>query len=105
MLSTNPDNPLFINAVKNLSEGDTLEVIDGILEVEAVFEEPTHFPWHQRIFEPGMILKKQDSRTRIYIDNATLGKVIESYPEGHYDDKQILDGEIIPGEGLKIEET
>jgi hypothetical protein len=36
-LKTNPDDPQFIEAIKNLNEGDTLEVADGILEVEGKF--------------------------------------------------------------------
>lgn len=108
MLQTNPDDPKFIKAVAGLSEGDSIEVADGILDVEYVFNIPSHFPFHQRIFEPGMILKKRDSNVRVYIPYDQLN-VAETEPvvevprrdDGmpvEFDDKQVVDGEVLPAE-------
>lgn len=96
MLQTNPDDPKFIEAIRDLKQGDTVEVADGILEVEYLFSVPSHFPFHQRIFDPGMILKKQGSNVRIYIEAEKLGHEVTVVPEGHFEDKQIVDGEVIP---------
>lgn len=108
MLQTNPDDPKFINAVRQLSTGETLEVADGILEVEYLFDVPSHFPFHQRIFEPGMILKKRDSNVRIYIpyDQLNVAETepiveVERRDDGvpvEFDDKQVVDGEVLPAE-------
>lgn len=106
MLNTNPDDLRFINAIKNLKEGDTIEVIDGILEVEYIFSVPSHFPFHQRIFEPGMILKKQDSNVRIYVEAEKIGHIVEEVIEGTFNDKQIVDGKVIPADrGIGYEEN
>lgn len=100
MLQTNPENQDFINAIKNLQEGDEIEVADGTLLAEAVFTVPTHFRWHQNIFEPGMILKKQGTNVRVYVSATQLGWEIESYPDGYYEDRQIVEGNVLPAEGL-----
>ena len=98
MLNTNPDDPRFIAVVKHLKQGDRLEVADGVLVCEYVFSVPSHFPFHQRIFEPGMILKKEDSNVRVYIPAEQLGHEVTAVPEGHFEDKQIVDGEVLPAE-------
>lgn len=99
MLQTNPDDPKFINAIKGLATGDTLEVADGILEVEHVFDVPSHFPFHQRIFEPGMILKKQDSNVRVYIEAEKLGIDVKTVADGEFTDHQITaKGKVLPAE-------
>jgi hypothetical protein len=103
MLQTNPDNQEFINAIKNLQEGETIEVADGTLLVEAVFSVPTHFRWHQNIFKPGMILKKQDSNARVYVSATQLGWTLESYPEDYFEDRQIVDGEVLSAQGHPTE--
>lgn len=98
MLNTNPDDPAFIEAIKHLKEGDKLQVADGTLLVEYIFDVPSHFPFHQRIFEPGMILKKEDSNVRVYITAGQLGHEVADVPVGHFDDKQIVDGDVLPAE-------
>ena len=102
-LKTNPDDPNFIEAVKNLNEGETIEVVDGTLEVEGKFAQPTHFTFHQRIFPAGMILKKRDSNTRIFIEAEKLGMKVEST---EINDRQITeDGTILPAdEGTQAKE-
>ena len=105
MLTTNPDDPKFIAAIKKLSTGETIEVVDGVLEVEYIFDIPSHFPFHQRIFEPGMILKKQDSNVRIYIEAEKLGITPKEVSEGEFEDHQITaKGKVLPpdrGEGYQ----
>lgn len=98
MLQTNPDDPKFIAAIKRLSVGEMVEVADGILEVEYLFDVPSHFPFHQRIFEPGMILKKQGTNVRIYIEAEKLGHEVAAVEDGHFEDHQIVDGEVLPAE-------
>jgi hypothetical protein len=106
MLQTNPDDPMFIAAVKHMTVGEMLEVADGILEVEYLFDVPSHFPFHQRIFEPGMILKKQGTNIRIYIEAEKLNMEVQEVAAGHFEDHQVVDGEVLPadrGEGYKEE--
>jgi hypothetical protein len=91
-LKTNPDDPKFINAVKNLNEGDTLEVADGTLVVEGKFTKPTHFLFHQRIFPAGIVLHKLNSNTRIYIEAEKLGMKADKVQPGEFDDRQIEKG-------------
>lgn len=102
MLQTNPDDPKFIEAIKQLAVGETIEVADGILQIEYIFDVPSHFPFHQRIFEPGMILKKQDSNVRIYIEAEKLGIVPKEHVEDGepvpFKDNQIVDGEVLPAD-------
>lgn len=99
MLKTNPDDPKFIDAVKNLKEGDKLTVEDGELIVEAKFTTPTHFPFHQRIFPAGMILRKVTRNTRIYIEAEKLGMTPDKVEKGKYHDRQIdKDGKILPAD-------
>lgn len=113
MLKTNPDDVKFIEAIKNLSTGETVEVEDGILEVEYIFDIPSHFPFHQRIFEPGMILKKQGSNVRIYVEAEKLGmevQQVERHEDGspkEFDDQQITaKGKVLPAErGEGYEDT
>jgi len=96
-LKTNPDDPAFITAIEKLKQGDTIEVIDGTLIVEERFTEPTHFLFHQRIFDPGMILNKLDPKTnlitrvRIYVSGEQLGWIKDGTHMEDYDDRQIKD--------------
>jgi len=92
-MKTNPDNKNFINAVKKLKEGDKLTVDNGILLVEYKFNRPTHFPFHQRIFPAGVILKKEGTNVRIFIEAEKLGMKVEK-TEG-YDDRQKKGGKIL----------
>lgn len=87
-MKSNPDSLEFIEAVNALEEGQILEVEDGELTLEHRFFEPTHFDFHQRIFEPGVILKKTDSNIRIYISAEELGVAIPTEDNEYYFDKQ-----------------
>ena len=99
MLKTNPDDQDFINAIKNLNEGDKLEVADGTLIVEGKFTRPTHFPFHQRIFPAGMILKVEGRNVRIFIEAEKLGMSYQPTKKGEFDDKQIDEkGNILPAD-------
>jgi hypothetical protein len=97
-MKTNPDNKTFIKAVKKLKEGDKLTVDDGVLVVEAIFSEPTHFPFHQRIFEPGMILKKEGSNVRVYIEAEKIGLIKKVVKKGEFVDRQIKDDKVLPAD-------
>jgi hypothetical protein len=97
LLKANPDDPNFISAIKNLKEGDKIEISDAILIVEGKFEVPTHFPFHQRVFDPGMILRVEGRNTRIYVEAEKLGMKAVDTPEG-FNDRQIKDGEVLPAD-------
>lgn len=102
-MKANPDDRAFIDAVKKMSVGDRLSVDDGELILEYKFTKPTHFPFHQRIFPPGVILHKQDSNVRIYIEAEKLGMAVEETDMSKFEDKQIgPDGKPLPADrGLK----
>jgi hypothetical protein len=106
-MKANPDDPKFLEAVKKLNEGDTLQVDDGELVLEYKFTKPTHFPFHQRIFEPGVILHKIGSNVRIYIEAEKLGISVEKVNENEFEDKQIdSDGNVLPADrGIKADEV
>lgn len=78
----NPDDDKFISLVKKMTKGDYIEVTDGkmILEYDLKettqnFQQKQNFPFHQRIFEAGVILKKEGSNTRIFISKERLDEV------------------------------
>jgi hypothetical protein len=95
-MKTNPDDANFLAAIKGLKVGDTLTVDDGVLEVESKHQRPTHFVWHQRIFPAGMILKKQGSNLRIFVEAEKIKLKKDVVAKGVFDDKQIKeDGEVL----------
>ena len=79
----NPDDEQFIRVVKGMKKGDTLVLGDeGTLVLEFDLNETTknyedrvNFPFHQRIFEPGVILHKVGANTRIFIPKERLDEV------------------------------
>jgi len=91
-MKSDTNNVDFIEAVNALEEGQSLEVDDGILVLEHRFFEPTHFDFHQRIFEPGVILKKENSNVRIYIEAEKLGILIAGNNEEYFDEQINDDG-------------
>lgn len=97
-MQTNPDSQEFIEALKVLEEGDTLKTDDALLVVEAKFDVPTHFPFHQRIFPPGILLKVQNRNTRIYVPIEKLGYKPRQVAPGYYDDRQIKNGKVLPAD-------
>lgn len=101
-MKANPNNQDFLDIVKSLEVGDAIDVDSGILVLEHKFSMPTHFNFHQRIFSAGVILKKQDSNVRIYIEAEKLDMDVTSIDHEDFDDKQIVDGVIqAPDRGLK----
>jgi len=98
-MKANPDSKEFLDAVKALKVGGVLKVDNGELVLEHKFTRPTHFPFQQRIFPAGVILKKQGkTNVRIYIEASKLGMKVEKVEKGVYDDKQIKDGKVLPAE-------
>lgn len=91
-MKSDTNNIDFIEAVNALEEGQSLKVDDGVLVLEHRFFEPTHFDFHQRIFEPGVILKKEDSNVRIYIEAEKLGVAIVGESEEYFDEQKNEDG-------------
>ncbi len=100
MLKASLKDANFIEAVKAMDEGDKLLVQSGELTLEHKFNIPTHFTFHQRIFPAGVILKKTDSNTRIFIEAEKLGMTKGKLPKGKkFIDKQITaDGTILPAD-------
>lgn len=97
-MKANPDDPAFLNAVKNLKEGQEIEVEGGTLLVEARFTKPTHFPFHQRIFPAGIILHKNGSNVRIFIEAEKIGMTAEKVGKGQYDDRQKQGNKVLPAD-------
>ena len=101
LLKTNPDDPAFIALIKTLKQGDTFEVEDGTLEVEAIFDVPTHFTFHQRIFPAGMILHRPGKALRIYIEAERFGLKPKEVEPGFFNDSQIAEsGVVLPPDPL-----
>ena len=100
MLRAQPQDKNFLDAVKKLKEGNTIKTTDGVFLVEYVFNVPSHFPFHQRIFPAGVILKKETSRLRIFIEAEKLGMKLGKLPEGmDFEDRQIAeDGTVLPAD-------
>ena len=86
---TNPEDNEFLKSLKGKKVGDEVEVSDGVLYVEAIFDVPTHFNFHQRIFQAGMILKKKDSNVRIYIEAEKLGLKKQEVPKEYFVEKKV----------------
>jgi hypothetical protein len=98
-IRVSPNNKEFIEKIKNLKEGDKLTIDGIVLIVEGVFNRPTHFNFHQRIFPAGVILKKKDSNARIFLEAEKIGMVVEKVGKGEFVDKQIgPNGELLPAE-------
>lgn len=98
MLKANLKNQDFIKAIKDLKEGESIDVVGGKLTVEARFDKPTHFNFHQRIFPAGMILKKEGRPTRIFVPAALVGITPAEVKPGEFVDRQIKDGKILPAD-------
>lgn len=81
-----------------VDEGDAIEVDDASLVVEGKFDVPTHFPFHQRIFPPGILLKVKNRNTRIFFTAEELGWKPREVKPGYYDDRQIKDGIVLPAD-------
>jgi hypothetical protein len=94
-IKTNPDDKDFIEEVKKLKVGKTIETEDGVLEVESIFDVPTHFVWHQTVFAPGMILKKKNSNVRIFIPAEKVGITPKHTEKGYFDDQQYQNGQLL----------
>ena len=91
----------FLKAVSILDVGDSIDVGNYSLLMEYKFSTPTHFIFHQRVFLAGVILKKSDSNTRIYIPAEKLNIQITESDIKKFDDKQIEDGKVLdPDRGV-----
>ena len=97
-MKTQPENADFIRAVSKLKEGDTLKVDDGTLICEAIFDVPTHFPFHQRVFEPGMILHLEGSNVRIFIESEKIGRTPQHKDMDNFADRQLSGKTILPAD-------
>jgi hypothetical protein len=97
-MQPNPEDKKFIDLIKNLKEGDVVPASDPVLIVEGKFTVPTHFPFHQKIFDPGMILKVRDKNTRIYVPGEALGWKVHKFGKNDYVDRQIKDGKVLPAD-------
>lgn len=97
-MKANPDDKAFLKAVAGLEEGEKLSVDDGELVLEHKFFKPTHFPFHQRIFPAGVILHKENSNVRIFIEAEKLGMKPKETDLSKYDDRQIKDGKVLPAD-------
>lgn len=87
-LSANPDDAQFLNAIKDLKEGEVVETREGKLKVEYRFDVPTHFTFHQRIFPAGMILHKEGSKIRIFVEAEKLGMEAKPVEEGYFEERK-----------------
>ena len=90
----------FLIQVSNANAGDEIITDDNTLLVEHVFDVPTHFTFHQRIFSPGKILKVTgNSNIRIHIPADKISMTVKETADGFYDDKQKdADGKILPAD-------
>lgn len=88
----------FLALLKTIEEGDSIDVEDAQLIVEGKFDVPTHFPFHQRIFPPGILLKVVNRNTRIFFTAEELGWTPREVPPEYYDDRQIKDGKVLPAD-------
>ena len=96
-MKANPDDKEFLEAVRKMKVGEKLTISpDEVLVLESRFTKPTHFPFHQRVFPAGVILKKENSNVRIFIEAEKLGMKVEK-SEG-FDDKQIVNGKVLPAD-------
>lgn len=74
------DDSLFISQASKLKKGQTMKLEDGSVleleydlnEVKDSYKQNKNLPFHQRIFPPGIILKKHDSNVRIFIEEEKL---------------------------------
>lgn len=97
-MKTQPENADFIRAIKNLKEGESIEVDEGTLICESVFDVPTHFPWHQRVFEPGMILHLKGSNVRIFVEAEKIDRVPQHKDMANFADRQIKGDKVLPAD-------
>jgi hypothetical protein len=98
-MKVNLKDKSFLDAVSKMKVGETLVVGNSGLQLEYKFTKPTHFPFQQRIFPAGVILKKQGkTNVRIYIEAEKLGMKPEKVAKGEYEDRQILEGKVLPAE-------
>lgn len=97
-MQLNLQDPQFKNLLEIVNEGDGINAEDAQLIVEGKFDVPTHFPFHQRIFPPGILLKVVDRNTRLYFSADELGWPCKPVPPGYYDDRQIKDGKVLPAD-------
>lgn len=91
-------DPQFKALLNIVGEGDGIDAEDAPLIVEGKFDVPTHFPFHQRIFPPGILLKVVNRNTRLYFSAEELGWTPREVPPGYYDDRQIIDGQVLPAD-------
>jgi hypothetical protein len=92
-------HPAFLKMLSDLKEGDRFEIEGGFMTVEAIFDTPTHFPFSQRIFDPGMILKKEGRPLRVYVPADKIGlKKAETNPGQFTDRQKKADGTILPAD-------
>lgn len=93
----NPDDQEFITSLKHLKEGDQFDSLDGMCEVEGLFEVPTHFTFHQKIFDPGMIIHKLGTNVRVFIPAEALD--MKHNKNAPFKDRQIADdGTVLPAD-------
>ncbi len=92
-------HPKFLRDLSTLKEGDRFEIEGGFLIVEAIFDVPTHFNFSQKIFDPGMILKKEGRPLRIFVPAEKLGIKPKEVVKGYFEDRQKkADGTILPAD-------
>ena len=67
------DSPEFMGVAKKLYVDKAESWRNGKEEWEIViFDKPTNFNWHQRIFPPGMIMHKKGTNIRVFIEKEKL---------------------------------
>lgn len=99
LLKVDLKHPVFLAQISKLKEGDTIDVEGGTMVVEGIFDTPTHFPFSQRIFEAGMILKKVGRPLRVYVPAEKLGITPREVKKGEFVDRQKkADGTFLPAD-------
>jgi hypothetical protein len=98
-LVIDPDNQSLLDYLKGVKEGS--KFIDSLgheVVVESIFNVPTHFAWHQRVFDPGIILHVTGTNIRVYIEAEKVGIVGKNTGKG-FEDKQVdKTGKVLPAD-------